>query len=76
MKLDVKDESGITVISPAGSLVLGPSEDEMNATLARLIEECGLTTIAIDPQKMWDESIWHWAYFGRTLTPRTNLVTG
>jgi anti-sigma B factor antagonist len=47
MKLDVKDENGVTVITPAGSLVLGPSGDAMNATLARLIGE-GHTRLIID----------------------------
>lgn len=47
MKLNVRDQNDVTVISPTGSLVLGPSEDAMNETLNRLISE-GRTRLIID----------------------------
>ena len=47
MKLNVRDENDVTVISPTGSLVLGPPEDAMYETLARLLSE-GRTRLIID----------------------------
>ena len=47
MKLQIRDEENVTVITPAGSLVLGPAEDAMNQTLNRLIGE-GRTRLIID----------------------------
>ena len=47
MKLQIRDEENVTVITPAGSLVLGPAEDAMNQTLNRLISE-GRTRLIID----------------------------
>src|SRR5205085_1110404 len=47
MKLNVRDEMDVTVMSPTGSLVLGPSEDAFNETLTRLIAE-GRTRLIID----------------------------
>ncbi len=47
MKLDIRDENDVTVISAAGSLVLGPAEDVMNETVRRLIVD-GRTRLIID----------------------------
>ena len=47
MKLQIRDEKDVTVITPSGSLVMGPSEDAMTETLTRLIGE-GHTRIVID----------------------------
>src|SRR5262245_12588840 len=47
MKLDVRNENDVTVISPAGSLVLGPAEDAMNETVRRLLGN-GRTRLIID----------------------------
>lgn len=47
MKLDVRHESEVTVISPTGSLVLGPAEDAMNDLLTRLLLD-GRTRLVID----------------------------
>ncbi len=47
MKLHIREENDVTVIAPAGSLVLGPSEDAMNEALNRLIGE-GRTRLIID----------------------------
>ena len=47
MKLDVRHENDVTVISPTGSLVLGPSEDAMNDTITRLLLD-GRTRLIID----------------------------
>src|SRR5581483_7022779 len=47
MKLKVRDEKDVTVITPTGALVLGPPEDAMNAMLSKLIGE-GKTRLIID----------------------------
>ena len=47
MKLNVRDQDDVTVISPTGSLVLGPPEDAMYETLTRLLSE-GRTRLIID----------------------------
>ena len=47
MKVQVRDERDVTVITPSGSLVLGPSEDAMKETLSRLIGD-GRTRLVID----------------------------
>ncbi|PYQ60658.1 MAG: hypothetical protein DMF58_07485 [Acidobacteria bacterium] len=47
MKLEIRNENDITVIAPAGSLVLGPAEDAMNETVTRLLIE-GRTRLIID----------------------------
>ena len=47
MKLQIREENDVTVIAPAGSLVLGPAEDAMKAALSRLIGE-GRTRLIID----------------------------
>jgi len=47
MKLQVQDQRDVTVITPSGSLVLGPSEEAMNETVTRLIGE-GRTRLIID----------------------------
>src|SRR5207245_11740887 len=47
MKLAVRKENDVTVISPTGSLVLGPAEDAMNDTVTRLLLD-GPTRLVID----------------------------
>jgi len=47
MKVQVRNEKDITVITPSGSLVLGPSEDVMNETLMRLLSQ-GQSKLVID----------------------------
>jgi anti-sigma B factor antagonist len=47
MKLQVRDENDVTVITPSGSLVLGQPEDAMNAMMVQLISE-GRTRLIID----------------------------
>jgi len=47
MKLEIRNENDVTVIAPAGSLVLGPAEDAMNETVTRLLVE-GRTRLIID----------------------------
>jgi len=47
MKIDVRHENDVTVISPTGSLVLGPSEDAMNDMITRLLLG-GRTRLIID----------------------------
>jgi anti-sigma B factor antagonist len=47
MKVDIRNENDVTVITPAGSLVLGPAEDAMNAAISRLITD-GRTRLVID----------------------------
>ena len=47
MKLQIREENDVTVITPAGSLVLGPSEDAMSEALSRLIGQ-GHTRLVID----------------------------
>ena len=47
MKLQVREVNDITVITPSGSLVLGPSGDAMDEKLTQLIGE-GRTRLIID----------------------------
>jgi len=47
MKVQVRDVNNVTVITPSGSLVLGPPEDMMTETLSRLIAE-GRIRLIID----------------------------
>jgi anti-sigma B factor antagonist len=47
MKLNVRNENDVTVISPAGSLVLGPAEDAMNDMVTRLLLG-GRTRLVVD----------------------------
>lgn len=47
MKVDVRNENDVTIISPAGSLVLGPAEHAMSETVTRLIID-GRTRLVID----------------------------
>ena len=47
MKLQVREDKEVTVITPSGSLVLGPSEDAMKQQLTQLID-AGRTRLIID----------------------------
>ncbi len=47
MKLEVRNEQDVTVISAVGSLVMGPPEDAMNQTVSRLLVD-GRTRLVID----------------------------
>ena len=47
MKIDVRNENDVTVISPAGSLVAGPGEESMNDIISRLLVE-GRNRLVID----------------------------
>jgi anti-sigma B factor antagonist len=47
MKVDVRNEKGVTVIVPVGSLVIGQPEQVINETVVRLIRE-GHTRFVID----------------------------
>lgn len=47
MKLQVREDKDVTVITPTGSLVLGASEDAMKEKLTQLID-AGRTRLIID----------------------------
>ena len=39
MKLSVRQEGGVTVLTPVGPMVIGPGEQEMHEAVARLLSE-------------------------------------
>jgi anti-sigma B factor antagonist len=47
MKLEVRNENDVTIITPVGSLVIGTPEQAMNETVARLLAE-GRIRLVID----------------------------
>jgi anti-sigma B factor antagonist len=47
IKIEVGDHNGVTVIIPAGSLVIGPPEEAINETVTRLLAD-GHIRLVID----------------------------
>ena len=47
IRIEVRDQNGVTVIVPAGSLVIGPPEEAIKETVTRLLAE-GHARIVID----------------------------